>query len=541
MADNSKKKRFVYKSVIGNQNKQKHEPAPPLVDFPDDFDSFTQPNKKPKLNLEKASPVKTKPENMENFFNDIDFGDGVNDFDLNEIDKIEIAASQQLGLKSSNLKPIPKVDALDQLLEATQTSKSALNKTKPTVSSPKNKQLVNKPHTSETKSSTIYLPLSQKNDANKRKLRQSSSIATTSAAISNGVLNSNNENLEQSFQKQYHNAQKMVSEYKTQLDTIQKKFNSKDGEIKILREKLRKSSEDELRMKEKLLLLESSSKTEQSKKESDLLKEIVKLRTQLDFKEKEVSDVLERQKQNEKSRTTSYKSPKRENTMLDGFQIKDNKASKPTVQQVPVKDEQCRPTKVLTLPIDKKLGTRLKSSFIKNVKTLSSCSHLVEKLSVIDFEPFTNEQPNFVCQHTKSGCLISSVSFSNELYSSMVLLEHGDFFIVEFLNNLQKYLRYLDGLFENQIEKEILAGRVENATQEKNILNPKRKDSNTLPCLTCAHLYEIGLKSLLFLKESCIVFESVRNYLLHSFATQRAKGKKNKENKVEVRNSYAVF
>ena len=59
-------------------------------------------------------------------------------------------------------------------------------------------------------------------------------------------------------------------------------------------------------MKEKLVSLEGSSKTEQSKKESDLVKEVEKLKTQLKFKEQEVKDAIQKQKKIRKTQEAGH-------------------------------------------------------------------------------------------------------------------------------------------------------------------------------------------------------------------------------------------
>ena len=107
----------------------------------------------------------------ENLFNDLNFEDEFDDdFDLNEIDQIEIAASQQLGIqRKSVLPPMPRVDVLDQLLEDTQSHSKFSNsarKSKFTQPSDRPGCSTSKSN-SEHKNSTVYLPLSQKMDMNR--------------------------------------------------------------------------------------------------------------------------------------------------------------------------------------------------------------------------------------------------------------------------------------------------------------------------------------------------------------------------------------
>ena len=166
----------------------------------------------------------------------MNFDDGLDDdFDLNEIDQIEIAASQQLGIQQRLvLAPMPKIDVLDQLLDDTQNpSRLSVSGRKATFTQPKDKPGGSISRTN-AENKTVYLPLSQKVDVSRNKV-----TANQADVVSSNGTTSNSE-LEKSFQKQYHQAQKTLTEYKSTMDNLQKKFNSKDGEIKILREKITK-------------------------------------------------------------------------------------------------------------------------------------------------------------------------------------------------------------------------------------------------------------------------------------------------------------
>ena len=549
--NNQKKKRFIYKSVVGGkQPKPKiHEPAPPLVDFPDDFDSFTQPSKKAKLDLEKPKldlgkskldlgkpkmnlgneKKKNEGGDPENLFNDLNFEDEFDDdFDLNEIDQIEIAASQQLGIqRKSVLPPMPRVDVLDQLLEDTQSHSKFSNsarKSKFTQPSDRPGCSTSKSN-SEHKNSTVYLPLSQKMDMNRNKV----TTPQENGVHSNGTVE--NKELEKSFQKQYHQAQKTLTEYKSTVDNLQKKFNSKDGEIKILREKLRKSSEDELKMKERLVLLEGSSKTEQSKKEHDLVKEVEKLKTQLKFKEQEVKDAIQKQKQLEKPKKVAMKSPpcKETSNIPDGFRDEcTTSKSKSTVQsgKVLINNGSTCAAKPTTKNIDRTKWTKFNISLQSNTHFAKFSNEMIKKLSSLPFDySFAIQQPNYQCRHPKNTSPPDSSTFLNDIQHSLELIEQREYFISEFIRKVEHHLHSLNKLFESQSEKaQISPSQRNDAASTKTTIT--RKYSDSVPCLHCTNLYEIGLKTLFILKESCLAYSKVCVYLLSCFLLRKMKAQK---------------
>ena len=539
--NNQKKKRFIYKSVVGGkQPKPKiHEPAPPLVDFPDDFDSFTQPSKKAKLDLEKPklNIDKSKKKNgggdPDNLFNGIDFDDGFDDdFDLNEIDQIEIAASQQLGIQRKSVLPsMPKVDVLDQLLEDTQShSKFSNSSRKPTFTQPRDRPGCSSPKRNfENKNSAVYLPLSQKVDINRNKVTK----LQENGVHSNGTV-VNNE-LEKSFQKQYHQAQKTLTEYKSTVDNLQKKFNSKDGEIKILREKLRKSSEDEMKMKERLVLLEGSSKTEQSKKEHDLVKEVEKLKTQLKFKEQEVKDAIQKQKQLEQTKRVAMKSPPRKETsnVPDGFREESTSSKAKHASDRTEKVIKATCTKPTTKNIDRTKWTKFNISLQRNTHLAKFSNEMIKKLSSLPFDYlFSIQQPNYQCKHLKNTTPPDSSMFLNDVQHSLELIEQSEYFISEFICKVEHHLHSLNELFESQSEKARLSQSQRDSVSTKATIS--RKDSDSVPCMHCTHLYEIGLKTLFILKESCLAYSKVCVYLLSCFLLRRLKAPKVAKKSEEV-------
>eukprot|EP00111_Clytia_hemisphaerica_P016179 TCONS_00047888-protein len=552
--NNSKKKRFIYKSVLGNAStkQKKHEPAPPLVDFPDDFDTFTQPTKKMKLDLEKSPTTaqKKKIEKTDNYFDDINFDDD-DAFDLKEIDEIEIAASQQLGLKPKT-NPVKSTikDPLDQLLEDTQHIRPSIANGRSTAfMPPKDRPGPSTSNKYQNNDRTVHLPLSQRNDSYKNKLpvNQNSTTMNAPSNRTNGhstsiynhrnrnetyteqqQINIQNEaekkrNLEESFQKQYHQAQKTVTEYKTKLDTMQKKFNSKDGEIKILREKLRKSSENEMKIKERLVTLESSSKTEQSKKESDLLKEVEKLKTQLKFKENEVKEAISKQKQLERQPRVKppLKSPIKDNKIPDGFQQTKETKEKDKSLKLPMIQIK-KPEK-----LDRNPMTRLNNYLKKGTISSNSATQIMKKVSLLSLDkPFSVEQPEFKCQHPKNAPFPKEKTsiFMNDIQSSLEMLEQNDAFVVEYVRRLLQYLNSLEQLFSNQTSKDRASQQASSSNKDT---GKKRKDSSGTPCNICNQLYQIGILCLFTLKESCLTYRSVCTYLLSCFETRRSKSKKN--------------
>ena len=617
MAENNpKKKRFVYKSVVGNKQPLRpktHEPALPMVDFPDDFDSLTQPSKKAKLDLEitetkdrrgdpenlfsgikddfdsfmppplkqpkvslKKSAKKNNedPENLfsdmkddldsflsqpskplklnlekpkkkingnENLLNDINFDDDFDDadFDLNEIDQIEIAASQQLGIRPKPLsKLMPRVDALDQLLEDTQSTSKALSVgRKSSVSQPKDRPgKVNTPKINgENKNSTVYLPLSQRLDANRNKSLINNPVNKNFGESSKAPASTNRQELEKSFQKQYHHAQKTLTEYKSTVENLQKKFNSKDGEIKILREKLRKSSEDELKLKEKLVFLEGSSKVEQSKKESDLVKEVEKLKTQLKFKEQEVKDAIQKHKQQlEKPKRPAIKSPSRGSNVPDGFRDEEMTSCKSPVtvkiNKTPSKltKNTCDTAPTTIRKIDRTKWKQFNTSLQRNTHNAKFSNVLIKKLSnlslVLDYS-FSLQHPDYQCNHVKSFVSPFNLStFVNDIQASVELIDQSEYFIPDFIRKIVHYLDSIKQLFHSQSEK--------NNTQEGSTTS--RKSSDGVPCIHCSKLYEIGLTVLFVIKESCQAYNELCSYLLSCFVSRRSKSKKASRNKEQV-------
>lgn len=521
-----KKKRFVYKSVIGAQkshhNGQDYKKVSTNTTFPDDLSSvLSQPSKKPRLNLEDSVQKKVEPSKNGNI-NDIDFGDADNDFndlDFAEIDQIEILASQQpLANKTlPSLQEAAKTDMLDELLGFS-NSKQNFEKPK-TFILPSSKSFLNHSIVAASSSSPSKVNGDLSIKANKKVERSKESQNTPQK---NNFVN---RNIEQSYQQQYNEAQRKANEYKTKLEGIEKKFNSKDGEIKILREKLRKSSEDEHKMKERILLLESSMKSQQSEKESTLLKEVDRLKTQLEFKEKEVHDSLEKQKQISRPKP-SFQSPNRTSNVPDGF--KNTKAD--GHNYVSKKDN----NKVSSNSNQKYFSSSLKSCFLRNFKNYTSSNEIVIKLSKQSVNYSFSQQlnPKYSCTHNMEQLVVEGhknelLSFVVDLQNGVEFVEQDGFFVPNFILKVNQYLKKLETLFQCQTE-------AINENQEhyrRKYHKQKLKGSVPDTCTKCDRLYEIGFKSLFVLKESCIVYGSVRKYLLDGFA-QKQGNENTKKNKV---------
>ena len=260
--DNGKKKRFVYKAVV-SQNKtgqnQKRESRDQFK-FPDNLDNFvSQPAKKAKL----ENDTKKKDNLLDDLIDDdFDFNEAAN-----EIDQIEINLSQQISTQK------PKKDHNDKTTLSLKIPKNIHPTSQSSLLSPLRPPL--------TKNIPVFskgaLPPSSNHRYN----------AQTGSTLCNG--DDNNSTIKE--------LQKQLENYKLKLEESEKKYFSKDGEIKILRETLRKQSEDEFKHKETIGKLQHQLKTQQSEKEETLQREVEKLQTELQFKVKEIDDLHQRQKQ----------------------------------------------------------------------------------------------------------------------------------------------------------------------------------------------------------------------------------------------------
>lgn len=243
--DNGKKKRFVYKAVV-SQNKtgqnQKRESRDQFK-FPDNLDNFvSQPAKKAKL----ENDTKKKDNLLDDLIDDdFDFNEAAN-----EIDQIEINLSQQISTQK------PKKDHNDKTTLSLKIPKNIHPTSQSSLLSPLRPPL--------TKNIPVFskgaLPPSSNHRYN----------AQTGSTLCNGDNNSTIKEL-----------QKQLENYKVKLEESEKKYFSKDGEIKILRETLRKQSEDEFKHKETIGKLQHQLKTQQSEKEETLQREVEKLQTEL--------------------------------------------------------------------------------------------------------------------------------------------------------------------------------------------------------------------------------------------------------------------
>lgn len=565
-----KKKRFVYKSVVGNDHKDNHSDQEYKRNtsnnhFPDDLSSVvSQPNKKPRLTLEEKGP-KVNGKKSNGLVNDIEFGDDNDDFnemDFAEIDQIEILASQQPSTikylqnlqepanlpKPSASKPFScyqeagKDDVLDELLGFSSSRQNIVsNKSeKPkTLIVPSSKSFLNH-STSGTATKSPHKPINASELAKsaKRLERKNKEENFTTSSKQTSFME---RNIENSYQKQYNEAQRKANEYKEKLENVEKKFNSKDGEIKILREKLRKSSEDDHKMKERIVLLENSMKSQQSEKESKLLKEIDRLKTQLEFKEKEVHDAMEKEKLHirQKTQSSSLQSPARKSHFPDGFQ--NTEKTEIQHQSIPKKSSvfnQVDSSESHTCSSKQPyFSNSLKSCFIRNAKHYTQSGEIITKLSELSEISYSVQlNPEYSCKHKTEELFQEEntnelLTFVTDIHNSIDLVEQDGFFVPNFMINVVRYLKKIETLFECQTEMTTMEN--EETCKRQNCQKLKTLKGSMPDCCTkCDQLYEIGFKSLFVLKESCIVYSSVRKYLLDGFSRKQGNNVTRENNSV---------
>eukprot|EP00794_Sanderia_malayensis_P019801 gene19801-21741_t len=99
-----------------------------------------------------------------------------------------------------------------------------------------------------------------------------------------------------------------LTEYTAKVKMMEEQTFSKEGEIKMLRQNLDKIQEERDFYKLKVLKAEENLKAKQNESELKLQREIEKLTTQLQFKEKEVQEVRETRLKSEKGRDSEKRS-----------------------------------------------------------------------------------------------------------------------------------------------------------------------------------------------------------------------------------------
>ena len=510
-----KKKKFSYNAVV-----QKPFVPPSRisktnsnVNFPDDFKSFSQSAKKQKLEEEKKcyqSAATTHPVEKRSLHTDIpkvsepqdDFINGLmdDDFDFseaaNEIDQIEIAASQMY------MKKVPQEekenregdagDILEELLSGSSTGGSA---GKFSLKLPK-KKIPAVQNGSGPPASYQKVPDIGKQKAPSEKRKFDAMVNPAPCSTSNQQLAKNHE-IEFKAKKDKE-MMELLNKYKTKMEQAEQKYLSKDGEIRILRDTMRKLSDDEKRHKEKIRELEENLKTQLSEKEQKLLADVEKLKTQLRFKEKEVQDALAKQKQSLPPPSPvpklKPKSP-RAGFHSDAFEKSDKFLS------LPDKSEKgTSPTKIKKVFRSKRLQCLMKD----NLSQISPPPIYTET----EFENAISsiKRSNFRCPHkNKKSEKPTDYVFPNNLHSVLQLVKENDVFIPQFLDQVSSCLQMFGDLISQQHHSSPVSTHVITASAKSEI------DGSTT-CQHCAKTYSHGL---LCLKTLTLAPLSVKKHLIH--------------------------
>lgn len=537
-----KKKKFTYNAVV---NKQFNPPARTrnLADaaFPDDFNDLSQTSKRQKLEENKKNGTdvntKKKPDNggcsslennnrngfsssittttkplsisnnstykpkqanmkhvvvdppkksSENIISlDDDLQDDLmaDDFDFtqaaDEIDQIEIAASQMISTKKLErtrnnlllLKDDGDSDILEELLSGSSMSLP--------------------PKTDSEDNFSLKIP--RKKPPMPAQSNESSKEAPPKKQ--NAQIAKHNEMIKS--KKEADNLQ-LLNSYKQKMVEAEQKYLSKDGEIKILRESLRKLTEEERKFKDHIQGLEHDLKTQQSDKEAKLVAEVEKLKTQLTFKEKEVQDAIEKHK---KSSVTIASSPKSRKSpkvgfYSDAFDSIDRNKKRPVT-----------PTKKI---VNKTFNTTFLSKTFKNLfantfsKTPSETLSLLKRIvkSSVEYEQCFAKL-RLHCRHERPTEKENITSdFSTGLQSILDLVSSNSFFICEFVRKINCYLEDLY----------ILLNSENDIAEEDNETRSDSDSENGEECIQCKTSYMNGLYSLKLLSS---VPKIIHEYILN--------------------------
>ena len=518
----NKQKRFVYKSLAdSNKNVEQNnfQKSDDKANFPDDLNILlSQPaSKKFKLNngAKKISEAVGCKENMLDEFEDgFDFCEAAN-----EINRIEVAATQQV-LQSRVNKPANEQvkeyhkdnssSILDQLLD----DNFGCEITKEPCSVP----LVNR------NTLTLKLPKKSTNSFNSfckdelpgevsinsntkkpniQRLEEKINNINESPKISLNRPPGNMASVQQSFEKkQLLDMLCQLNDLKVKLSESERKYHSKDGEIKILRESIRKMSEQEYKLKEAVHKLENELKTQQSEKEKNLVLEVEKLQTQLDFNQKEIESVQQQNKkliiaaQKKKSAITPKRSVKI-NFNADGF-----KESPTNIQSL-----SCSTLPQVSQEIYHKVQSKtLHSIFENSLKCFPKSTSYWDKLNKIR----TNSKDPFFCNHSNSDGNENKLETYNILQSCLLMLEYSDIYLENFLMKISDYIEKLRAMV-------IMPGfhLKENIKSD----SEKKIEKQTL-CSHCKKIYQDGLDSLFVLGEGCLTCKSLSSCFLEKFACE---------------------
>jgi len=486
------RKRFVYKAVIGQNQKSKitngnNNQTDKFSDFPDNFDDFlSQPSKKLKLDKKLVKKDNILDELLDD---DFDFNEAAN-----EINEIEITASQQV---STQLNPSKRPNNI--IL-------NNINKSTLSLKIPKNNSLVTK--------SSLLSPLRPPLSKNIQPTTSKTSLSSQIQTDGNAMINNNQQSAvkhQQSAVKHQQSAvkyQQVIEEYKDKLIESEKKYLSKDGEIKILRETLRKQNEEDFKHRDKITELQHQLKTQQSEKEENLVKEVEKLKTQLQFKTKEVEDGIAK----EKSLTAAAHLNKMQkpSTARNSFPAGGFLKSPPKATKVINKNK-------------KNVVSKKLRAIVKNVNLNINNSYLMKRFVSTDINV-----EHFKCNHDTMQMqtnLPTEQLFMTNLSNHLQLLLQGPSFYYQYI---QKIFSYLSNLCE------ILPHVTLN---NNSVVEPSKVDeiNHDRICCQCAEKYKVGVLSLMVTSQVCHCDEAFRKYVLQRCSTKTKRNTNvNKERRKEI-------
>lgn len=506
-----KKKRFIYNAIV--PKKKEAVSSVPQPDFPDDFNTFTsQPNKKIKLTENNEEVVKKQTNKKDDFlFELID-----DDFDFtqaaDEIDQIEIAASQQVKTNGfTKAQPIlidgPKVNQVRQYnpFSDSQTVNSTLS-----LKIPKRKPILPSNSSSENLNNLSLQP--NKNGITFSTKSRSGKDVTPTKEFSLG-----NKNVHTLQQRKLLEAQDQVKEYKNKLAETERKFHSKDGEIKILRDSMRKLTEEERKHKEMINRLENDLKTQQTEKEKNLFREVDRLKTQLEFKEREIQNALEKQRKTVHLKQSPKRTPSNKNSLGSGFQ-KDLPSKE--LKREPNISGPARP-KAQKINKCKLLRKRIDSNYRMSTWSKEIIKHAESKI-------VKTEGIDFTCSHSVPCYKTQDFDFYRSLQQSLDIIENDIYFIGDFVGKVNKHIN----------DMQCLLLKPKSGSLQSNKINQIEDDKSHSSCLFCEQSYEHGLKALMILHEVCCISAAVRKHLLYGLEFLQEQGRNtNNNNHQKVRYS----
>ena len=218
----------------------------------------------------------------------------------------------------------------------------------------------------------------------------------------------------------YASSTEKPSGYQEKLKRLEEESYTKDGEIKMLREALNRAKEEGQTYKDMLVKLEEQRKKDQTEKEKSLEREVEKLKTQLQFKNRELQDAHAKVK---------------ESAMLSPRRYKSENSNSPS----PVKSDKIRKT---SFPSDDAFSHS--SKYSPQTGRLKNSPNIPKTESQVDQKKVDNQclackqlQSRLTMQSSKKN-LNSFSSSINELIVNQLMIELGIQFDYSFKKKLDK-------------------------------------------------------------------------------------------------------